>query len=170
MFRVMVEVLVERRCAGSAVALEAHRYASEGLARAVKRVRVGFVANTFAADSILLVSELQRGVAEAGGDNGVIQRCCVAGVHLAVDGKVCVLELEGLRARFRCGGFEVFGWTEEPVETDDGQVDDVGFHGSVFGVVDVEAGAHALEDGKADGVGARGWVVFVGHSLEERSE
>ena len=42
--------------------------------------------------------------------------------------------------------------------------------GPKFSVVDVEAVAHALEDGEADWVGARGWVVFVGHSLEERSE
>ena len=144
-----------------AVLLEAHRYTSEG------RIGVGLVANTFAADSILLVSKLQRGGLEAGGN---FQRCCVASEHLAVDGKVEVLELEGLGACFWRRRLEVFGGAEEPVETNDGEVDYVLLEGALFRGVDREGVAHALEDGEADRVGASGRVGAVGNGFEERSE
>ena len=167
---VMVVVSVDRCVGPGAVSLEVHRDASEGFTGAVERVGVGFVANSFATDSILLVSELQRGGLEAGGDNGIIQRCCEAGVHPAVDGEMEVFELEGLRACFRCEGVEVFSGAKEPEETDNGEVDCVLLEGTQDGVVDVKGVAHALEDGETDGVGASDRVVVGGHGFEERSE
>ena len=108
--RVRVVVPVDQRGWRGVGILETESDAGESFAGAVERVRVGFVADSFPADSILLISELQRGVLESGGDCGVIQRCCSSGVDSSTDSKLDVLVQEGLRARFRGGGVQVFGW------------------------------------------------------------
>jgi hypothetical protein len=64
----------------------------------------------------------------------------------------------------------VLRWAEEPVEGDDGEVDDMAVDLTVNGVVGVEDIEEFADDGDVGRVGALGGVVLVGHPLEESLE
>ena len=119
-----------------------------------------------AADSILLVRKGERCVRDAGNDPFIIQRCCRGVKDFAVDRKVDVTESKGLRAGFRSGSLKVFCWSEEPVESDNDEVDSVGVEAPVFRMLGVESIGEAAEDSDVGWVGTRGRVVFVAQPLE----
>ena len=133
-----VEVLVKRRVGRSIGPLEALGDPAESFDWAEERMGVGTVAHLFPADSILLVSEGQRGHGDGVESFVVIQRSCRAGVGAAMDGEGDVAEEEGLGPGIRIGGFQVLGGPEEPVEGDNDEVDGVSVEGSIGRVVEVE--------------------------------
>ena len=126
-----IEVLVERSVGRSVGALEALGDPAEGFDWTEERVRVWSVAHLFPADSILLVSEGQRGHGDGVESFGVIQRSCWAGVGAAIDGEGDVSEEEGLRPGIWIGGLQVLSWAEEPVEGDNDEVDGVAVEGPI---------------------------------------
>ena len=138
---------------------------TEGFRRAEGGFGVGLVAYLLAPDSILLVIECEHSVGDALNAVQVIQRCC--GV---TDSDGDVTESEGLGASFSSGGEEVFGWSHEPVEGDDDEVDDVGVEASPHRVVEVEDVEEAQEDGDVGWVGPQGGAVLVREPLEVSSE
>ena len=84
-------------------------------------------------------------------------------VSLATDGELDVAKLVG-----HCVAIvgvrvaeEVFAWPEEPMEGDDGKVDEVGPAHAKLGVVLVEDFEEGPEDGDVDGVCARGRAVSL---------
>jgi hypothetical protein len=64
----------------------------------------------------------------------------------------------------------VLRWAEEPVEGNDGEVDDMTVDLTLNGVGGVEDIEEFADDCDASRVGAFGRVVFVGHSFEESLE
>jgi hypothetical protein len=64
----------------------------------------------------------------------------------------------------------VLRWAEEPVEGDDGEVDDMAVDLAVDGVVGVKDFEECADDGDVSRVGAFGRVVFVGHPFVESLE
>ena len=100
----------------------------------------------------------------------VIQRGAEAYVDSATDGEAGVLEFEGLRASFFSGRVEVLGWSQEPVEGHDNEVDEVCVEGSPLGMRCVKDLEEGLDDGKVCRAGPRGRVVFIGESLDETSQ
>ena len=164
-----VEVAMDRDVRGSLRTLKAEADPAESLAGAQERIGGRFVTDLFAADSILLVIEFQRGELN-GGDVRVIQRCCRGGVNFAGHGEVDVAEREGLRPGFGGGGRKVLGGAQEPPEGDDDEVDGVGVEEPKFIVIDVEGSWEASEVSDVGQVGPAGRCVFVCHGFEERSE
>jgi hypothetical protein len=90
-------------------------------------------------------------------------------VVAALDSKRGVTQTEGLRAP-GVGGDGVLGRAKEPVEGDDGELDDVGIGLSVDRVVGLEDAEEVSEDGDIARVGASGRVVLVLEAFEESSE
>ena len=117
-----------RRSVGS---LKALGNAAQGFDRTEEGIRVGAVADLFTVDSILLVSEGQRGHGDGVESFVVIQRSCWTGVGKAIDGESDVTEEEGLRPGIWIGGFQVLSWAEEPVEGDNDEVDGVSVEGPI---------------------------------------
>jgi hypothetical protein len=68
------------------------------------------------------------------------------------------------------GVVQVFGRTEQPVEGNDDEVDNVGVESAVLGVLSVEGVHEAADDGDVRWMSPGGWIVFVPESLEESSE
>jgi hypothetical protein len=87
------------------------------------------------------------------------------------DGDASITEGEGLGARGvgvpRVG---VFRWAEEPVEGNDGEVDDMTVDLALDRVRGIEDSEEFADDGNVGGVRALGRVVLVGHPFEERLE
>ena len=52
---------------------------------------------------------------------------------------------------FGCGGVGVFGWSEQPEETDDDEVASDGVEDPPLGVVEVEGVTDAADDGSGSG-------------------
>jgi hypothetical protein len=67
-------------------------------------------------------------------------------------------------------GVSVLRWAEEPVEGNDGEVDDMAVDLAVDGVVGVEDIEEFADDSDVSRVGSFGRVVFVGHSFVESLE
>ena len=111
-------------CRGSVVVAVVVSEAEECLGGAQQWVVRRALGNLFATDAVLLVSEGESG----GGDCldvHVIQRGSVALSKVFADVEGDVAEAEGLGASFLALGVGVLCWTEEPVEGNDGEVDDV---------------------------------------------
>ena len=136
---VVVEVLVERDVWESRGLLEASADAEECLDRAEERVVVGGVANDFASHGILLVSELKCSVRGALYYVLVIQRCLRGAVDPTIDRELDMLVLKGLGTSARAVRFEVFGWSQQPVERDDDQVGDGSVEDAIAWVCAVES-------------------------------
>ena len=100
----------------------------------------------------------------------VIQRCRRGMVDSAVDGEMDILEGEGLASSVGVGRFQALGRTQEPVEGDDDEVDDMGVERAFQDVQGVKGGCESFGDGDVGGVGSAGWIIFVGEGLEESSE
>jgi hypothetical protein len=87
------------------------------------------------------------------------------------DGDASITEGEGLGARGvgvpRVG---VFRWAEEPVEGNDGEVDDMLVDLALDRIGSVKDREELVDDCDVSRVGAFGRVVFVCHSLEESLE
>jgi hypothetical protein len=64
----------------------------------------------------------------------------------------------------------VLRWAEEPVEGNDGEVDDMMVDLTVDRVGSVESGEEFADDCDVGRVGALGGVVLVGHPFEESLE
>jgi hypothetical protein len=79
-----------------------------------------------------------------------------------------VLEAEGFGAGLACAG-QVFSWAEEPEDTDDAQVDEVGGDGWV-GVGEGKSDGKVLYDGEIGWVGPLGRIIFISEGLEETNE
>jgi hypothetical protein len=67
-------------------------------------------------------------------------------------------------------GVSVLRWAEEPVEGNDGEVDDMSVDLAVNGVVGVEDVEEFADDSDASRVESFGRVVFVGHAFVESLE
>jgi hypothetical protein len=87
----------------------------------------------------------------------------------ALDSKRGVAQTEGLRAP-GVRGDGVFGRAKEPVEGEDGEVDDMGVDTSMDLVVGFEDSEQVSDDGDVGRVGSLGRVVLVLEALEESSE
>ena len=88
----------------------------------------------------------------------------------SVDDEVDVPELERLGAGFGSGGVGVFGWSEQPEETNDDEVAGDGVEDTPLGVVAVEGVVETAEDGDVDRVGSVFGRVFALESPEEIQE
>jgi hypothetical protein len=82
---------------------------------------------------------------------------------VATNGELDVVQLVGHSVAVVrvCVAEEVFAGSEEPVEGDDGKVDDVGPAHAKLRVLAVEHFEEGLKDSDVDGVGARGRAVFL---------
>ena len=163
-------MVVERIGSAGGVLLHATTNAEESLDRAEEAVGVGGVANDFASDTILLVSELESSVRGTLHDVRVIQRCLGGFVDGAIDGELDVLKFKGLGASARRVGLAVFGRPQEPVECDNDQIDDGFVEGAVDGMFGVESFREFPDDGHVTRVDSAGRVVFVLEVLEHISE
>ena len=117
------------------------------------------MANNFAAYSVLLVSEAQGRVSATLGYL-VIQRHLVRGQCFPLNGEGNVAKEEGLRAAFAFSG-QVFGWSKQPVEGDDDEVEDNFVEHAPFFVVQVQDLLEFPDDGQVGWVGSSGRVVVV---------
>ena len=144
----------------------------EGFGGTKLGVGVGTLGHLFATDCILLVSEGQR----SGEDLRLVDfiQSAVGGeVHsgsamgVGSYGDCSIAKAEGLGA-FSIPREGVFRGAKEPVEGDDGEVDDMGIDRSVFGVRGVQGFAKTADDGNVGRVGAFGRVVLFFHPFEER--
>ena len=169
LIRVRVEVVVDRAVGGGVHSAQAEGEASESLARTEEPIVGGFVTDLFALNGILLVIELQGGELY-GGDIRVIQRCVEGIVDGPVEGEMDVLELEGLGASFRRGRVQVLGGSEEPPDSDEDEIDEVGVEDAILFVLGVEGFGQSSQDGDVGRVGPAARVVFVFHGLEESRE
>ena len=87
------------------------------------------------------------------------------------DGDAGSTEGEGLGARgVGVPGMGVLRRAEEPVEGNDGEVDDMAVDLAVDGVIHVEGRCELTDDSDVGGVGALGRVVLVGHPFVESME
>ena len=93
------------------------------------------MANDLPPYGILLVGEFQSSIGTALHDVHVIQGCLGGLAHASIDGELDVLVFESLGASVRFARLEVFCWPHEPVEGDDGEVNDGAVEDSVFGVI-----------------------------------
>jgi hypothetical protein len=140
------------------------------------RVASSALCYLLATDPVLLVSKGQR----SGVDLGllhVIQRWVRGAVHTwfrggrAFDGDAGSTEGEGLGARgVGVPGVSVLRWAEEPVEGNDGEVDDMTVDLTVDRVGSVESSEEFADDCDVGRIGALSGVVLVGHPLEESLE
>ena len=73
-------------------------------------------------------------------------------------------------AGFGGGGVGVFGWAEQPEETDDDEVVSDGVEDAPLGVVEVEGVGDATDDGEVDRVGSVFGFVVALESSEEIHE
>ncbi len=73
-------------------------------------------------------------------------------VDFSVDGEVDVPKAESLGPGLFTGGFEVFSRSEEPVVSDDDDVDCVVVEASVDFMVNIQGFKEALDDGDVDRV------------------
>ena len=101
----------------------------------------------------------------------VIQRRRGGGHGNTVENDGDVVETESLGAAVFSGStVEVLCWAEEPVETDDAKVDDMGIEAAEDRMVDLEGCEEVLEDGEVGWVGPGGRAVFIFEALEESNE
>ena len=114
---------------------------TEGLGPTERGVRVGFLRDEFAADSTLLVIELEAGARDAADRVRVIQRSGRGLIGCASDCEDYVAESEGLGTGFCRVRFAIFGGAQKPEPRNDAEVNDVAFPGSQDWVVDVEGGS-----------------------------
>ena len=84
-------------------------------------------------------------------------------MNASVDGEVDVSELERLGARLIGGGVGIFGWLEQPEESDDAEVPDDLVIDPPFSVVEVKDVIEFAEDDDVGGVGSVGGCVFFAH-------
>ena len=161
--------MVVERCLGSGfVTLEVKGKAASGLARTEEGI-VGCGMTYFLAPyAVLLARELQSRVSDLE-DCLVIQRRGRSGVDLAIDVEVKVHEAEGLGATV-FQGVGVLSRAEEPEEGKDAEVDDMAVGLAPLGVLSVEGIQEGDEDRSVDWVGAGRGTVFVGETLDKRSE
>ena len=164
--RVCVEVVMDGSRSGSAMSLQVQGKAPQCFDRAKERVVVGGVAYLFAFDCVLLVGKFQGSVGDAL-DVCFIQRSSRGGVDMAVNREVDVPELKGLGSSFRCGRLSVFGRPQEPVESNDDEVNDMSVEGSLDRMVLVKDFGQLSDDGGVDWVGPCGGGVVVFHGFPE---
>ncbi len=132
------------------------------------------VADRLAANSILLVIE-REGCVDVRIRVQVIQRRVVRGevsrpLVVPADTEHDVHESEGLGAAVVRLGFEVLGGSQEPVETDNDEVNG-GSVGLAFQrMVGIQGFVECPDDGDVDRVGSFRRVIFVAQGFEERSE
>ena len=162
------DMMVERCLGGSVVLLKVECKTASGLAGAEEWIVGGGMTYFLAANAVLLVRELQSRVGYLE-DSLVIQRRGRSVVDLAVEVEVDVLEAESLgTAIFQ--GVGVFGRAKEPEEGKDAEVDDMAVGLAPLGVLSVEGIQEGDEDRSVDWVGAGRGTVFVGETLDKRSE
>ena len=167
---VSVVVVVNRGVGRSAIALEVACDAAQCFGGTVERVRVGTMAHSFATNGILLVREGQTRMRDAVESSLVIQRCRGRHVDRPPNGEADVAKAEGLGASFGGVAVEAFAWSQEPMECDDDEVDDMFVECAMDRVIGVEGCGESSENGDIGGVGSRGRFVFVAEALEESSE
>jgi len=125
--------------------------------------------NLLTTDAVLLVSE-REGCSRNCPYVHVIQRRVCGGVELLAHVEGDVAEAEGLRSAFRRGGMGVLGRSQEPVEGDDAEVDDVLVGVASSRVLGVQFFGHAADDWYVGRVGAFGGVVCALEAVEESSQ
>jgi hypothetical protein len=163
------EVGADRGVARSVDGAEATGEASEGLAGAEARIVGGLVADLFAPDTILLVSERQNSAFDEFVRHFIQRR--VRGAELfSVGSEADIAQAEGLGARGRGAAVGAFGGTWEPEEGDDDEVDGDAVDRAFGGVSGVEGIVEGADDDGVDRVAAGGWVVLVAHGFEEIRE
>jgi hypothetical protein len=87
------------------------------------------------------------------------------------DGDASIAKSEGLGARgVGVPRVSVLRWSEEPVEGNDGEVDDMAVDLALDWVCGIKDGEEFADDGDVGRVQALGRVVLVGHPFEERLE
>ena len=86
---------------------------------------------------------------------------------MAVNSEIDVPEFEGLGVSFRGGRLSVLGWRQEPVESDDDEVNDMSVEGSFDRMVLVKDFGQLSDDGGVDWVGPCGGGVVVFHGFPE---
>ena len=132
------------------------------------RVVVGTLANDFAFDSILLVSEGDSDISDIGEGVHVIQEGSGwADVGSALVGESDVFELEGLGAQLGVVGMEELARAHEPEEAGDGELEDVFVEETMIGVVEVEPIMHGLDEGEANGIHPGLGAVVAFESFDE---
>ena len=72
-----------------------------------------------------------------------------------------------MTAGFRVCAVEVFGWSKQPVEGDNDEVDGVTVGSSPFWVFEVQGVEHSTDNGEVDWVGSAWGRVFSAQSFEE---
>ena len=123
--RIVLHVNGRGRCSPGTLKVE--RKAAKGFCGAIERVSAGLVANLFTSDGVLLVGEGERRILDAL-HPVVIQRGHGSVDNLVVNGKVDVLIAADLATRFRIT-MDIFGGSEQPVESDNDEVNDVTIEG-----------------------------------------
>ena len=144
--------------------------AAQGLGRAKEGVVIGTVAYLFAFHCVLLVGELEAALADVRDDVRVIQRRGWGPVDGVVNGEVDVSVLEGLGASLGHSRQGALGWSQEPEEGDDDEIDDVSIEGSILRVVDIQGVDESSQDGDVGWVGSTCGFVVAFKGFEERSE
>ena len=165
-----MEVAEERRVRGCSMLAVVQADPCHGLDRAEHGIGVGFVPDLFAANRILLVSERKSDILHTEEVVHVIERCVGDEVGFAFDGKADVLKLEGLGPqvlRVCCAWAQELTGAEEPVETDDGEAEDVTVDGALGLMVEVKVVAHGLEEEEAARVDSGGRVVELLEAVDE---
>ena len=165
---VRAHMVVERCLGGSVVLLQVVCKPPSGLARAVERIICSGMTHFLTPNAVLLVREFQSRVMDLE-DGLVIQRCGRSRVDLAMDVEVEVTESEGLRPTV-FQGVGVFGWAQQPEESQDDEVDDRFVGLAILGVVGVQGINKGEDDGSVDRVYPAGGTVFVPEALEESIE
>jgi hypothetical protein len=125
--------------------------------------------NLLATYAVLLVSE---GESSSGDclDIHVIQRRVRGGVKFIADVEGDVAEAESLGAAFLVAVVGVFGRAEEPVESNDAEIDDVLVGVAINRVLGVKFFDHTADDRDVGWVGALDRVVRASESVEESRE
>ena len=163
----VIVMVVQRSVCRRMVVAQALDNAAQSLGRANERVCRGSMADLFAPDGILLVTEFERRVLDSADAVRVIQRCFQGVVDSATYRQVDLAQGEGLGARVFVGSEGVFGWSEQPEEGDHNEVTDVFVEGTVLEVVEIEGGEQGPDDGDVDRVGSAWRVIVVLEGLEE---
>ena len=129
--RMRVEMTEDGSSWSRSPAVEARGDPAKSLGRAEKGIGGGAVAHLLTPDGVLLISESQGGIGNAGDKVRIIQRCCRGVVDHVAGGEVDVLELEWLAAGALSSGLKVFRGTKQPEEGDNDEVDGVFVEGAM---------------------------------------
>jgi hypothetical protein len=140
------------------------------------RVASSALCYLLATDPVLLVSKGQRSDVDLG-LSYIIQKWVRGGVHTwfqgrrTFDGDAGSTKGEGLGARgVGVPGDGVLRWTKEPVEGNDGEVDNMLLDLALAGIGSVEGREEFADDCDVSRVGSFGRVVLVRHPFEESLE